>query len=346
MKKSVVSIIALMAILGIGSLANANEAQSGNLICKQSNDGSGELICHKAIIIQSPNTQVQNTQTQNADEIRTIKRVEYSDDTGTSRAKKEGNSGFLLGIDLGITRPLGYGAGLRIGGQKAFTHNMGLRFYLSDNFAVSSGFFDNGLAANIDYYYNFVKGFGFYIGSGIGYETVVGGFGSSRVDFGDSGGGSFMYSSSSYASGAGSPNGISNEQTVRALTTMGRLDQQRNRIEQDQTLSDEEKSTKIEALENKSSNIAADLAAGDSASLERDIANAATRVSASVVQPQTTESSGIYSVSSFYVPINLGLQYDFGHSILNLGIKVPLYVGGGSIASGGLTVIGGYTYVW
>nr|QGT50522.1 hypothetical protein Helico5904_1940 [uncultured Helicobacter sp.] len=112
------------------------------------------------------------------------------------------SSGLFVGINAGVpittptygpalqtmksllpTTGTGWAVGLDLGYRQALSNNMGLRYYLSYNYNQSKGSKDNGLAgkaeadinqhlitANIDYWVNFTRAFGAYIGIGVGYQ--------------------------------------------------------------------------------------------------------------------------------------------------------------------------------
>ncbi|PAF50071.1 hypothetical protein BKH43_06145 [Helicobacter sp. 13S00401-1] len=327
MKKGVVaSVIALIAILGASNIANADETTTGNLICKPTSDGSGELICHQA---------------QGARVANVVERVgpsgDDTNDTNTSKAKKKGNSGFLLGINLGISGG-GPGGGLRLGYQKAFRYDMGLRFYASYNFFYSSGILDNLLAFNIDYYYNFFRGLGFYVGSGVAVEAVFGGQGTS------SGSISHSFSSSSFSPG---PNYVSSQQVYETTTKLqelgakeGEIEDKIRDIESNPSNRDE---TTLQSLKEQDKQIK-DQMNRVAAFMPENTSSTQTEVSDNSSTPSSSTSSSI--TANVYIPFNLGFQYDFGHSIISLGVKIPVYYITGTIVRSTVSYTAGYTYVW
>lgn len=116
------------------------------------------------------------------------------------------SSGFFAGINAGvpITTPsysgalgnikdalpetgIGYAAGIDLGYKQAISENYGLKYYLSYNYNQSYGDKSGGgeafvtkvkadiqsdlITANVDFWYNFTKSFGAYLGVGVGYQS-------------------------------------------------------------------------------------------------------------------------------------------------------------------------------
>lgn len=119
-------------------------------------------------------------------------------------------SGLLLGVNVGvpITTPsysgflgdikdalpktgIGWALGVDIGYKQALSENMGLKYYVSYNYSESYGdssksatlmniinlsdvkadIISQLITANIDFWYNFTRSFGAYIGIGVGYQS-------------------------------------------------------------------------------------------------------------------------------------------------------------------------------
>lgn len=117
------------------------------------------------------------------------------------------SSGFFAGINAGvpITTPsysgalgniknalpktgIGYAVGIDLGYKQAISENYGLKYYLSYNYNQSYGDKSGGgealqiskvkadiqsnlITANVDFWYNFTKSFGAYLGVGVGYQS-------------------------------------------------------------------------------------------------------------------------------------------------------------------------------
>ncbi|WP_143429044.1 hypothetical protein [Helicobacter sp. 13S00401-1] len=99
-------------------------------------------------------------------------------------------SGVLFGIDAGFSyhdatsfsfsdgfydgdrSGVGYLLGLRLGYQVAFTKSIGMRLYVGDSFSFSTSYAINSLLANLDFYYNFTRKWGIYVGGGSGVQSL------------------------------------------------------------------------------------------------------------------------------------------------------------------------------
>ena len=112
------------------------------------------------------------------------------------------SNGLFVGVNAGvpITTPLytgftglkdnfptsgfGWAVGLDVGYKQALSENYGLKYYISYNYNQSKGSKDNStlignvdadinqhlITANVDYWLNFTRSFGAYIGIGVGYQ--------------------------------------------------------------------------------------------------------------------------------------------------------------------------------
>ncbi|WP_334088364.1 outer membrane beta-barrel protein [Helicobacter typhlonius] len=82
------------------------------------------------------------------------------------------------------TSGFGWAVGLDVGYKQALSENYGLKYYISYNYNQSKGSKDNPvpfgkfdadinqhlITANVDYWLNFTRSFGAYIGIGVGYQ--------------------------------------------------------------------------------------------------------------------------------------------------------------------------------
>lgn len=81
------------------------------------------------------------------------------------------------------TSGFGWAVGLDVGYKQALSENYGLKYYISYNYNQSKGSKDNSplpkvnadinqhlITANVDYWLNFTRSFGAYIGIGVGYQ--------------------------------------------------------------------------------------------------------------------------------------------------------------------------------
>ena len=93
-------------------------------------------------------------------------------------------SGFTGVKDNFPTSGIGWAVGLDVGYKQALSENYGLKYYISYNYNQSKGSKDNStpignvdadinqhlITANVDYWLNFTRSFGAYIGIGVGYQ--------------------------------------------------------------------------------------------------------------------------------------------------------------------------------
>ncbi|PAF45458.1 outer membrane beta-barrel protein [Helicobacter sp. 11S02629-2] len=99
------------------------------------------------------------------------------------------------------TTGVGYTVGVNVGYKQDLTTEMGLKYYLSYNFSQSfaskaigpienkADILNHLVVANVDYFYDFDKMFGAYVGIGLGYSDYSGSFNIANIaDFGISGG--------------------------------------------------------------------------------------------------------------------------------------------------------------
>ncbi|PAF45937.1 hypothetical protein [Helicobacter sp. 11S02629-2] len=184
-KYALASSFTLIALLSLSSsILKADELKPFSLICLPSQDHPGSFLCSQQGLNLPEQTSSANPTTQTNP---TVTILNSDDDQGVSvhggeRAKI---SGVLFGIDAGISYQSadsysnrsapGALLGLRLGYQVAFTKYIGMRFYLSDSFSVGPEWMINSLLANIDFYYNFTRKWGLYVGGGSGVQTVFDG---------------------------------------------------------------------------------------------------------------------------------------------------------------------------